>query len=234
MRFAVALSLLFACGEPPVAPQEDPSRSARPAEAPAESVPDSDVKTEAPSADASPAAPSRVARVLEVLQESPHYTYARMDACGQEAWVAGPRAEMEVGQVLEMEGGQGLVDFESKDLGRTFDALLMVDAWRLSEKEPQCGAAPPAEPPGEALRFGTIKQILGASSYTYLELDVCGETVWVAGPERKDLEEGGLVGTPVGMENPTFYSKSLNMTFEPIYFVDWIKRARSLPPCPSE
>ena len=226
MRFAVASLFLFACGEPSVAPQVDPVKTARPA-APAAG------QAEAPAPPEAPAAQTRVAKVVEVLQDSHHYTFARMDACGQEAWVAGPHVEMEVGQVIEMIGGQGMEDFESEELDRTFETLLMVDGWKLADSEPVCGPPPSTEPP-EPLRFGTVKQILGASSYTYLELDVCGETVWVAGPERKDLEVGGYVGTPIGMEKASFFSKSLNMTFEPIYFVDWIKRARGLPACAPE
>ncbi|MCB9668937.1 MAG: hypothetical protein H6736_05550 [Alphaproteobacteria bacterium] len=218
MRALLALSLLTACGEPPVAPQAQPA----PAEPAAKSAPASEAT-----------GPVRVAKVLEVIQEAPDYTYARMDACGQEAWVAGPKVSMEVGQAVEMVGGQGMAGFESAALNRTFDALLMVDGWRLSNTEPVCEAAgQPGDAPGEPLRFGSVKQILGASSYTFLELDVCGETVWIAGPERKDIEVGGLVATPLGMENREFYSKSLNMKFDPIYFVNTIKKAKALPPCP--
>ncbi len=190
-------------------------------------APEAPVAPPKPAAAEAAAGPVRVAKVVEVLDASPHYTYARMDACGEEAWVAGPRIRIEPGQTLEMVGGQALVDFESEALGRTFDVLLMVDRWSVAAKPLDC-----APPSSEPLRFGTIKQILSASSYTYLELDVCGETVWVAGPERRGLEVGGLVGTPEGIKKERFYSKSLNMTFEPIYFVDWIKKARALPPCP--
>ena len=45
-----------------------------------------------------------MAKVVEVLPAG-EYTIARMDACGVEAWTAGPPTELTVGQTVEMPTG---------------------------------------------------------------------------------------------------------------------------------
>lgn len=214
---------LAACGEPPLAPQQDPASASRDdAKPPAPELPDS---VPAP-ADGEPIV--RLAKVVEVLDGAPRYTFARMDACGSEAWVAGPKVEMTVGQTAEMKGGQGMVDFKSEALGRTFPELLMVDAWRATETEPQCG------PPPAPLRFGEIVELHNTEAYTIVELSFCGAKTWVSAPARKGLEVGGLVGTPIGYESTNFYSSSLERSFDQLFMVEWIKKAKSLPPCPPQ
>jgi hypothetical protein len=221
MRFALFLFGLAACGEPPVAPREDPAPTTRVDAAPAEAP---TPPTEAPPV----AEPTRKATVLEVLDAAERYTFARMDACGAEAWVAGPKVEMTVGQHVEMKGGQGMTDFRSDALDRTFDQLLMVDAWRAVEEAPSCTPAPPAEP----LRFGRIVELHETPSYSILELEHCGERVWVAGPGRDDLAVGTEVGMPLGDRTTSFHAQSVGRTFDELFLVPWIKKAKALPACP--
>ena len=95
----VVLSILFACGEPSVAPQpveqNAPAPAAEPSAAPA--APTTADAPHNPHATGAPSGDVRVGKVLEVLLVGDRYTYARMDACGQEAWVAGPSQALEVG-----------------------------------------------------------------------------------------------------------------------------------------
>lgn len=221
MRLVALLCLgLAACGEPPVAPQQDPAPASKDGAQPPAG--------EHPNQPAPDVAPVRLAKVVEVLNGAPRYTFARMDACGAEAWVAGPKVEMTVGQTAEMQGGQGMVDFKSEALNRTFPELLMVDGWRATEAEPSCG------PPPAPLRFGKIVQLHTTEAYTITELAFCGTNTWVAAPNRKGLEVGGLVGTPMGYESKNFYSSSLERSFEQLFMVEWIKKAKSLPACPPQ
>ena len=228
MRTFGCLSLLLAaCGEPSVVPQPvqpvDPVAAApTPAPAPTEVAPDQPVR--------------RLATVLEVLPGGDRYTYARMDACGSDAWVAGPIAELEVGQTLEMEGGVGMTDFKSDTHDRVFPMLLMVDAWRLAEKPLDCAAVPapsgtPVAPEDLArMEFGVATATDIGAGYTFVELEHCGVKRWYSGPETP-VKKGDLVSVKVNSVMKDFYVKSLEKKFPEIRFAQKFQKANLLPPC---
>lgn len=240
MRTSLALLLtLMACGEPSVAPQPQtiPTPQAKaPAPAPVAEAP-----TPAPTAVAPKAEAFRQGKVLEVLPVDERYTYARMDACGTEAWVAGPAAELKVGQTVEMKGGMALTDFKSTKLDRTFPQLLMVNAWRPSDTEMDCSAptpppapapvaAPADGPPNENMEFGVAAEVTVGAGYTFVQLNYCGKSTWYAGPETP-VKKGDSVGVAKAMVMKDFFAKSLNRKFDEIRFVQEFKKAKALPPC---
>jgi hypothetical protein len=186
-----------------------------------------------PAAAPAPAGPVRTARVLETM-DGGGYTFARMDACGQEAWVAGPPGKFTVGQALDMTGGAGMEKFNSPALGRTFDQILFVDAWGPAAAEPVCG---PSTPPPSAIpadvTLGKVLETMNAAGYTYARLDVCGVETWIAAPET-GVDVDTIAAYSEGLEMKDFHSEALNRTFASVWFVPWVKRSRVQPVCAPE
>ena len=72
-------------------------------------------------------------------------------------------------------------------------------------------------PPG--MVRGTVVETMNSGGYTYVLLDVGGEQLWMAGMESS-VEVGHVVETGQGMPMQQFTSKTLNRTFDVLYFVD--------------
>jgi hypothetical protein len=77
---------------------------------------------------AEPAADARTGIVLEA-RRSAGYTYARMDFEGEELWVAGPVAPVEVGDEVTVSGLMGMTNFYARSLDQTFDAILFANTF---------------------------------------------------------------------------------------------------------
>lgn len=65
-------------------------------------------------------------KVLETM-DAANYTYAKVDTGSGSQWIAGPHTPLEVGDVVEWQGGMKMENFTSKALGRSFDSVLLVD-----------------------------------------------------------------------------------------------------------
>jgi hypothetical protein len=168
----------------------------------------------------------RLGKVVEVLDATERYTYARLDACGEEAWVAGPKLDLKVGQVVSMAGGAGMRDFKSKSLDRTFESILFVNDWTLSDSQKiECAAPLPDD-----VAVGTVVQVEDGGGYTYVEIERCGATQWIAGPQTP-VKVGERVGAQKGQVMRDFYSKSFSRTFDELTLVQKFRKAKALPPC---
>ncbi len=66
---------------------------------------------------------------------------------------------------------------------------------------------------------GTVAEIIAAAGYTYVAIDVDGKKVWAAGPEAT-FKVGDKIGFSMKMPIANFQSRSLERTFDKIYFVD--------------
>jgi hypothetical protein len=75
---------------------------------------------------------------------------------------------------------------------------------------------------GDAWR-GTVVETMNAGGYTYVLLDKGDEQIWVAGPETAVAVGDAVVMSP-GMAMPDFESKSLERTFDVVYFVGGIEK----------
>ena len=200
-------------------------------------------ETEPEAAPAPDAGKERLGLVLEVLP-SGGYTYARMEACGLEAWVAGPEFDLEVGSTVAMPAGTGMTNFESPTLGRTFETILFVDWFRPTDEAIDCSKMEQAPPPPPGthgskerelpkVKFhGRVLETMEAVGYTYALIEQCGEQTWLAGP-RLPLKKGEFVATRDGNEMNNFAAKTLGRTFESIWFVSSIAIAPSGPTCPN-
>jgi len=65
--------------------------------------------------------------VKEVMQVS-EYTYLRVTENNTEQWLAVPKTEAKVGETYYFQKGMVMNDFPSKELGRTFESIVFVDA----------------------------------------------------------------------------------------------------------
>jgi hypothetical protein len=77
---------------------------------------------------------------------------------------------------------------------------------------------------GAAESTGTVVSTIDADSYTYVEIDIDGHSVWFAAPAL-ELNTGEKVIAPAGMAMKDFHSKTLDRTFDVVYFVDAIPLA---------
>ena len=82
-------------------------------------------------------------------------------------------------------------------------------------------AAQPAADPN--MWNGTVVETMNAGGYTYVLLDKGSEQIWVAGPETAIAVGDKVVMSP-GMAMPDFESKSLERTFDVVYFVGGIEK----------
>lgn len=78
--------------------------------------------------DQAPGPDARTGTVLEATQAA-GYTYALMDFDGDQIWVAGPPAPLEVGDEITISGIMGMTDFYSRSLDRTFDQILFASVY---------------------------------------------------------------------------------------------------------
>ncbi len=68
---------------------------------------------------------------------------------------------------------------------------------------------------------GAIVETMNSGGYTYVLLDTGSDKLWVAATET-DVKVGERVSVPRGMVITDFFSKTLNRSFDRIYFVDGI------------
>lgn len=81
-------------------------------------------------------------KVLEVEQVA-NYTYLLVKAKGPEYWIAVPTMVAEKGDSYQYQGGMLMEDFHSKELDRSFDKVLFLEAlFSTSESVPEMQAAP--------------------------------------------------------------------------------------------
>jgi hypothetical protein len=65
---------------------------------------------------------------------------------------------------------------------------------------------------------GKVISSINASIYTYIEVSENGKTIWLAAPTVA-VKKGDMIGFDDGAPMANFYSKSLNRTFDVVYFV---------------
>ncbi len=64
--------------------------------------------------------------VKEVLQVS-EYTYLRVSEDGKEKWLAAPSVQVEKGKTYYFKNGMEMMNFESKELNKTFEKIYFID-----------------------------------------------------------------------------------------------------------
>lgn len=106
--------------------------------------------------------------------------------------------------------------------GLSFFALTMGAVSSVSAS-PAMAVAAEQKAEGENIEVssihGPISEIITASGYTYVAIDVDGKKVWAAGPVST-FKVGDRIGFSMEMPIANFQSRSLERTFDRIYFVD--------------
>ena len=88
---------------------------------------------------------------------------------------------------------------------------------------PAASAAPSRAIAGPASGTGKVVECMDAAAYTYVKVDFGGgKTAWSAAPQFK-VKKGDTVTVAQGMPMANFHSKTLNRTFDVVYFTDNIQ-----------
>lgn len=82
----------------------------------------------------------------------------------------------------------------------------------------QMAPATPAAPATSPGKSGKVLETMDASGYTYVNVDTGSETFWAAAPQFA-VKVGDEVLVPEGMPMSNFSSKTLDRTFDMVYFV---------------
>jgi hypothetical protein len=89
------------------------------------------------------------------------------------------------------------------------------------QNSPHAAAMPPAQP-AAASHKGKVVATMNAAGYTYLQVEENGQKIWAAAKETK-LKVGDEVEFPESTVMQNFTSKTLNRTFDKIYFVSTLR-----------
>ena len=119
-------------------------------------------------------------------------------------------------------------------------AVLMIAVAGCGEKKETTESAPaataevtPVKAPVQASNAdvwkGKVLETMNSGGYTYVHLDTGSEKIWAAGPEVQ-VSVGQTITMDKGMAMPQFHAKSLDRTFEVIYFVGSIQGPDSAKP----
>jgi hypothetical protein len=119
-------------------------------------------------------------------------------------------------------------------------AVLMIALAGCGEKKETAETAPaataeatPAQAPAQAsnpnIWKGKVLETMNSGGYSYVHLDTGSEKIWAAGPET-EISVGQTITMDKGMAMPQFHSKTLDRTFEVIYFVGSIQGPDSAKP----
>jgi len=73
------------------------------------------------------------------VEQVEKYTYLQVKAKGPAYWVALPSREIAVGSVISYRGGMLMENFESKELGKTFDKILFLEGLEGDSPEGPAG-----------------------------------------------------------------------------------------------
>jgi hypothetical protein len=89
-------------------------------------------------------------------------------------------------------------------------------------------AAPaPADTAGGG-HTGTVLETMDTGGYTYVQVDTGSEQIWAAAPQFQ-VAVGDQVSVPAAMPMANYYSKTLDRTFDVVYFAGAISPAGASP-----
>ena len=148
-----------------------------------------------------------LAGVVQETVDGGGYTFARLDTGDREIWAAGPMTHLAVGDKVSLPDTLPMVDFTASSLDRTFDVLYFTGAFQTGEAEMAA-----AEFQGE------VKETMNSGGYTYVQVTAGDQTLWLAAPET-EVAVGATVAWNGGMRMVDFASRTLNKTFDEIFFI---------------
>ena len=96
------------------------------------------------------------------------------------------------------------------------------------EAKPATAAAKEASPRGGVAGAGKVLETMDSGGYTYVKLQMGADPVWAAGPMTA-VKVGDMVTIGQAMPMRDFYSKTLDRTFDTIYFVQTLSTGKAAP-----
>lgn len=145
--------------------------------------------------------------VVKSVTQAGSYTYVELESAENPFWIAVNHTEVKPGDEVAWRDGAVMANFKSKMLDRTFPEIMFVS--QLLPAGAQVETAAP---------MGVVVSVQTSAGYTYAELDTEKGKTWLALPNA-ELKEGNRVRWNGGSEMRNFYSKSLNKTFDSIWFI---------------
>uniref|UniRef100_C6E3J0 Lipoprotein n=1 Tax=Geobacter sp. (strain M21) TaxID=443144 RepID=C6E3J0_GEOSM len=142
------------------------------------------------------------------------YTYLNLEKDGKKSWAAvAGTPNIAVGREVTLKPGMVMKNFTSKSLNQKFDQIVFSEGF---------AAGAPVSAINMEKVGGKVKETMTSGGYTYASLEKDGKTVWVALPAT-ELKVGQDLEIENAMPMKSFNSKSLNRTFDVIYFGSSIK-----------
>jgi hypothetical protein len=80
--------------------------------------------------------------VVKQSLQTTNYTYILFDINNSEQWVAVPSQQVKEGETYYFRGGLVMSNFESKELGKTFDKIIFLERLSSSEEEAKIAKQP--------------------------------------------------------------------------------------------
>ena len=162
-------------------------------------------------------------KVSEVIAAS-IYTYLHVVKDGKGTWLAIPSQEIPVGTEIRYGQGALMKSFRSSTLNRTFDEIYFLGGVETvgASSVPGVSGHPPVpaqQPSQESLsNSGRISEVVAAGNYSYLHVINEGKAIWLAIP-RREIPVGTEVRYGQGTVMKSFYSSSLERTFDEVLFL---------------
>ncbi|WP_136516096.1 hypothetical protein [Geomonas edaphica] len=142
------------------------------------------------------------------------YTYINLEKDGKTTWVAvSGDPKVDIGRELQVKPGLIMKNFTSKGLNRKFDEIIFSEGFTT--------AGPVSTIAMQAIG-GKVTETMDSGGYTYANLERDGKSVWVAVPATQ-LKVGQEIEIANAMPMKSFSSKTLNRTFDVIYFSSGVK-----------
>jgi len=110
--------------------------------------------------------------------------------------------------------------------------LLSLVGCSDSGQEPVTGNPALTAPVPDGMVRGKVAETMNSAGYTYVLIESGENQYWAAAPEQ-DVEVGDVVQTVLGMAMREFTSKTLNRSFDVVYFVGAVENL-SNPTLPAE
>jgi hypothetical protein len=104
----------------------------------------------------------------------------------------------------------------------TFGVLLVTGGCDNAEKAAVADNPALATPVPEGMVRGTVLETVDSGGYTYVLVDTGQDQRWAA-TQQTAVSVGDVVQMGAGMPMTSFTSKTLNRTFDVLYFVDGLK-----------
>lgn len=147
---------------------------------------------------------------VKSIQNSGGYTYLEIDIDGEVFWMASPLSSVQPGEKVMWNDYAMMKNFTSKSADRTFDQIMFVDKVVSASAMVKSGHS------------GSVLEILNAGGYSYIQVEEQGKKTWLAAPVV-EIKVGQNISWNSGAAMRNFTSKSLNRSFDEIFFVSAVQ-----------